>query len=89
MPTLCAASEKPFGPVWVNGLEAVKAAVRILQRHDQMTTGIAAQTERHDLFADEIKMIGGSRASGGPGTGGAEGGLICPGGWCGFGGNVG
>ena len=62
-----------------NELEAVEDAVRILQRHEKMATGVATQPERCNLFADDIGMVAGSRACGGPETGGPDGSFLCAG----------
>jgi hypothetical protein len=76
MPTLGTARQKPLGSVRGDGLQSVQATVRILQRYDQTISGIAAQTQRCDLFADEIGMVRGSRTGGGPDTGCTQSGLI-------------
>ncbi len=75
MPALGTAREKSLGPVRGDGLEAVKVAVHVLERHDQVTAGISAQGQRPDLLGGEIGVILGGRMCHRPDPCGAGGGL--------------
>ena len=58
MPPLCAAREIALGTVGCDGLDAVQAAVAILQRDDKMAARVHTQTERRNLLGGKIGMIG-------------------------------
>ena len=58
MPPLRAACKKPLGTVGCDGLDAVQAAVAILQRDDKMAARVHTQTERRDLLGGKIWMVG-------------------------------
>ena len=76
MPALGAAGEVALGPVRRDGLDTVDPAVDVLKRHDKPSARIHAQGERLCLLGDQIGMVGGRRAGGGPDPRGAGGGIV-------------